>query len=109
MLRHTFYPDYSVKAVTEVIYLQIKRPLYLAAKRATLMERKQKIGEPSSEAIDDEVEKLLHSLDEDDPTSVNTSVPNLNSSNTPKASKPTSSAPSPTTVFNVSFESSALK
>lgn len=96
MLRHTFIPDYSVKAVTECIYLEIKRALYLAAKRATLMERKQKLGEPTSDAIDDEVEKLLHSLDEDD-RSVNTSVPNLNG-NTPKASL----APSPTAMLLVS-------
>lgn len=106
LIRHTFIPDYSVKAVTETIYLAIKRNLYLAAKRATLMERKQKCGE-TSDAIDDEVEKLLHSLDEDDP-SVHASVPNLNG-NTPKASKPTSSAPSPTTIVNVSFDSYAIK
>lgn len=98
MLRHTFIPDYSVKAITECIYLEIKRPLYLAAKRATLMERKQKLGEFTSDAIDDEVEKLLHSLDEGDDRSVNNSVPNLNG-NTPKA---TSLAPSPTPMIHVS-------
>lgn len=59
MLRHTFVPDYSVKAVTEVFYIAIKRTLYLAAKRATLMERAQKSGEPgSNEPIDEEVEKV---------------------------------------------------
>ncbi|XP_063699850.1 unextended protein [Culicoides brevitarsis] len=94
LIRHTFIPDYSVKAVTETIYLAIKRNLYLAAKRATLMERKQRCGDPTSDAIDDEVEKLLHSLDDDDP-SVHASVPNLNG-NTPKASKPAS----PTTIVN---------
>lgn len=59
MLRHTFVPDYSVRAVTDVLYIAIKRTLYLAAKRATLMERSQKIEElGSSEPIDEEVEKV---------------------------------------------------
>lgn len=60
LLRHTFVPDYSVKAVTEVYYISVKRTLYLAAKRATLMERSQKSGELcSNEPIDDEVEKVI--------------------------------------------------
>lgn len=59
MLRHTFVPDYSVRAITEVFYIAIKRTLYLAAKRATLMERSQRLGElGSNEPIDDEVEKV---------------------------------------------------
>ncbi|XP_012250855.2 unextended protein isoform X2 [Athalia rosae] len=66
MLRHTFVPDYTVRAVTEVFYVRIKRSLYLAAKRATLMERSQKDPQPSQDQFDDEVEKLLHSLDDDD-------------------------------------------
>lgn len=95
MLRHTFVPDYTVKAVTELVYIQIKRNLYLAAKRATLMERAKRLGDQSSmEPIDDEVEKLLHSLDEDD-RSVGADTANLQ---TPKASKPASNAPSPTMV-----------
>ncbi|XP_076165368.1 metal transporter uex isoform X2 [Ptiloglossa arizonensis] len=66
MLRYTFVPDYTVRAVTEVFYVKIKRSLYLAAKRATLLERSQKDPLPGQEQFDDEVEKLLHSLDEDD-------------------------------------------
>ncbi|RLU26364.1 hypothetical protein DMN91_000158 [Ooceraea biroi] len=66
MLRHTFIPDYTVRAVAEVFYVKIKRSLYLAAKRATLLERSQKDPLPSQEQFDDEVEKLLHSLEEDD-------------------------------------------
>ncbi|XP_060824578.1 unextended protein isoform X1 [Bombus pascuorum] len=67
MLRYTFVPDYTVRAVTEVFYVKIKRSLYLAAKRATLLERSQKDSLPGQEQqFDDEVEKLLHSLDEDD-------------------------------------------
>lgn len=68
MINHTFIPDYTVRAVTEVFYIAIKRNLYLAAKRATLMERMQKGDAACNEPIDDEVEKLLHSLDEDDPS-----------------------------------------
>ncbi|XP_054013129.1 unextended protein [Hylaeus anthracinus] len=66
MLRCTFVPDYTVRAVTEVFYVKIKRSLYLAAKRATLLEKSQKDPLPGHEQFDDEVEKLLHSLDEDD-------------------------------------------
>ncbi|XP_012235978.1 unextended protein isoform X2 [Linepithema humile] len=67
MLRHTFIPDYTVRAVTEVFYVKVKRSLYLAAKRATLLERSHKDPLPNAqEQFDDEVEKLLHSLEEDD-------------------------------------------
>lgn len=59
LIKHTFVPDYTVKALTEVVYVAIKRTLYLAAKRATLMERAQKNGElGSNEGMDDEVEKV---------------------------------------------------
>lgn len=59
LLKYTFIPDYSVRAITEVFYVAIKRTLYLAAKRATLMERSKKYGElGSNEPIDDEVEKV---------------------------------------------------
>lgn len=92
MLRHTFVPDYSVRAITEVIYIVIKRNLYLAAKRATLLEKSQRSGEGVNEPYDDEVEKLLHSLDEDD-RSIAAHTKDLNSI-TP--SKGTSNTPSPT-------------
>lgn len=86
LLRHTFIPDYSVKALTDVVYLVIKRSLFLAAKRATLMEQTRRMtgADHSNEPFDDEVDRvrfnfrsrvsnstdlsfqLLHSLDEDD-------------------------------------------
>ncbi|GAB0089166.1 metal transporter CNNM4 [Sergentomyia squamirostris] len=99
MLRHTFVPDYSVRAVTEVVYVAIRRTLYMAAKRATLMERSQKLGDQSSDALDDEVQKLLHSLDEDD-RSIGADTVNL-MVNTPKMmnSKPPSKSPSPTHAY----------
>jgi metal transporter CNNM len=58
MLRHTFIPDYSVKALSDVVYIVIKRALYLTAKRATLMEQLKRSGETNNEPFDDEVEKV---------------------------------------------------
>lgn len=57
LLRHSFVPDYSVRAAAEVIYLKIKRSLYLAAKRATLMEKSKK-GDHHSEHFDEELDKV---------------------------------------------------
>ncbi|KAF5287451.1 hypothetical protein FQA39_LY15907 [Lamprigera yunnana] len=67
MLHHTFYPDYFVRACINVLYMRIKRSLYLEAKRATLMERSQRDTIPNApdDQFDDEVEKLLHSLEDD--------------------------------------------
>ncbi|XP_035776030.1 metal transporter CNNM4-like isoform X2 [Anopheles albimanus] len=98
-LRHIFIPDYTVKAVTEVVYLQISRNLYLAAKRATLMERSQRLGD-QMEPLDAEVEKLLHSLDEDT-HSITPDTTNLNVQGSVKASKTSSKAASPTLALNV--------
>ncbi|KAI8116430.1 Metal transporter CNNM2 [Lucilia cuprina] len=65
--RQTFIPDYSVRAVCDLVYIAIKRSLYLTAKKATLLEKTRKAGtEPNSVDIDDEVEKLLHSLHDDE-------------------------------------------
>ncbi|XP_031628059.1 metal transporter CNNM2 isoform X2 [Contarinia nasturtii] len=85
VMNQTFVPDYSVKAISDVIYIAIKRTLYLAAKRATLMEKSKRYGGDSNEPIDYEVEKLLHSLDEDD-RSVSAHTTNLNALS-PRASK----------------------
>ncbi|XP_046810766.1 unextended protein isoform X2 [Lucilia cuprina] len=58
--RQTFIPDYSVRAVCDLVYIAIKRSLYLTAKKATLLEKTRKAGtEPNSVDIDDEVEKLI--------------------------------------------------
>lgn len=62
MMRHTFHPDYTVRACTEILYIRVKRSLYLAAKRATLMERSQKDNTTSGEQFDDEVEKVTFFL-----------------------------------------------
>lgn len=64
-IRQSFVPDYSVRAISDVIYIAIKRVLYLTAKKATLLEKSRKSGVFSSETFDDEVERLLHSITED--------------------------------------------
>lgn len=61
MLRYSFIPDYTVRAVTEVFYLRIKRSHYLAAKKATLLERSKKVSN-AGEHFDDEVEKVSQLL-----------------------------------------------
>ncbi|XP_030755614.1 metal transporter CNNM4 [Sitophilus oryzae] len=66
MLRHTFIPDYTVRASTEVLYLKIKRSLYLAAKRATLMEKSKRDQNETKEQFDEEIDKLLHAVDDDE-------------------------------------------
>lgn len=58
LLRHSFVPDYSVRASTEVLYLKVKRSLYLAAKRATLMEKCKKGDNQTAEQFDDELDKV---------------------------------------------------
>lgn len=57
MLRYTFVPDYTVRAVTEVMYLRVKRSFYMAAKRATLMERSKKMSNAGE--FDEEVDKVM--------------------------------------------------
>ncbi|KZC10512.1 Metal transporter CNNM2 [Dufourea novaeangliae] len=93
MLRCTFVPDYSVRAVTEVFYVKIKRSFYLAAKRATLLQRSQKDPLPGQEQFDDEVEKLLHSLDEDDRSVPESPVLPMDKEKEPKRDKDSSQSP----------------
>ncbi|XP_060843585.1 unextended protein isoform X1 [Rhopalosiphum padi] len=68
MLRYTFVPDYSVRAVTEVMYLRVKRSFYMAAKRATLMERSKKMSNAGE--FDEEVDKLFHTYGDEDRKSI---------------------------------------
>ncbi|XP_066905221.1 unextended protein isoform X3 [Halyomorpha halys] len=65
-IRSTFVPDYGVRAVTEVFYLKVKRSLYLAAKRASLMELSRKEESNAGDAFDEEVEKLMNTFGTDD-------------------------------------------
>lgn len=50
-----------MKAISDVLYLMIKRSLFLAAKRATLMEQSRRAGD-HNEPYDDEVEKVSEVL-----------------------------------------------
>ena len=43
-----YVPDFSVKAMSNVLYLRIRRPHYIAATRATLLERAPKSREVDS-------------------------------------------------------------
>lgn len=61
MLRHTFIPDYSVRAISEVIYVRIKQSLYQAAKQASLLERTKRDTTQGEDHFDDEVEKVSKS------------------------------------------------
>ncbi|XP_035894574.1 metal transporter CNNM4 isoform X2 [Anopheles stephensi] len=96
--RNQFIPDYTVKAITDVVYLQISRIRYLAAKRATLLERSQKLGDQSMDPIDPEVEQLMHSLDKGDQNSITPDATNLTVNSGAKASKSSSNVASPTAL-----------
>lgn len=61
LLKYTFLPDYSVRAVTDVLYMRVRRSLYLAAKRATLMERSTK-DSTTPDQFDAEMEKVYFDL-----------------------------------------------
>ncbi|XP_049283336.1 unextended protein isoform X2 [Anopheles funestus] len=98
--RINFTPDYTVKAISDVLYMQISRVLYVAAKRATLMERSQKLGDQSMDPIDPEVEQLMHSLDKGDQNSLTPDATNLTVNSGAQASKSSSDVASPTTALN---------
>ncbi|XP_064101866.1 unextended protein-like isoform X2 [Macrobrachium nipponense] len=65
--KFTFVPDYSVRAITEVMYLKIRRSHYIAARRAFLLEQSQK--EPYAENFEKEMAKML--IEDEDPVSPN--------------------------------------
>uniref|UniRef100_A0A182SNT3 CNNM transmembrane domain-containing protein n=1 Tax=Anopheles maculatus TaxID=74869 RepID=A0A182SNT3_9DIPT len=100
-VRNQFIPDYTVKAITDVVYMQISRILYLAAKRATLLERSQKLGDQSMDPIDPEVEQLMHSLDKGDQNSITPDATNLTVNSGAKASKSSSNVASPTALNDI--------
>ncbi|KAK4293929.1 hypothetical protein Pmani_033418 [Petrolisthes manimaculis] len=64
--KFTFTPDYSVRAVTEVMYLRVRRTHFIAARRAYLLEQVQK--EPHGEEhFEKEIAKML--IEDDGPSS----------------------------------------
>ncbi|XP_032570226.1 metal transporter CNNM4 isoform X1 [Drosophila sechellia] len=102
-IRQSFVPDYSVRAISDVIYITIKRVLYLTAKKATLLEKSRKSGTFSSETFDDEVERLLHSITENEKPSCftsNQSTRRLSIPNRSINSSPTNMNRSPDLVYN---------
>ena len=54
-----FVPDYTIKAVTDVLYLKIKRSTYSRALKASLMGKK---ASHSGELNDRELENLLEKV-----------------------------------------------
>lgn len=101
LMKHTFVPDYSVRAVTDVVYIAIKRTLYLAAKRASLMEKCSRTGEEGTMGgdVDAEVEKLLHSLDEEE-RCVGAEMHNLNTKSSPPKSFATNAISPPMSMVS---------
>lgn len=70
IIRHTFQPDYTVRACTELLYLKVKRSLYLAAKKASLMELSQKDTVAATGEFDAEVEKVSYTTNSSRPQSI---------------------------------------
>lgn len=99
LLKHTFEPYYSVKATKDVLYISIKRSLYMAAVRATLMEHSQKVDDQASnEPIDEDVKIFLNSLDDDYKTIRATEAANLLKSRANKSPSPNEMATDDVTV-----------
>ncbi|XP_075221674.1 metal transporter uex isoform X6 [Lycorma delicatula] len=102
MLRHSFVPDYTVRAITEVFYLSVKRSLFLAAKRATLMERSKKEEVQSGDVFDAEVEKLSRE-DMDAETKI------VDSTNKPESQVVNNKSGTASSKPNVTFNEKVLK
>ncbi len=58
-----FIPDYTIKAVTDVLYLKLKRNTYLRAIKASLMGKKQS---HSGELNEKELDRFLAKVNEDE-------------------------------------------
>nr|XP_053644954.1 unextended protein-like [Cherax quadricarinatus] len=56
--KFSFTPDYSVRAITEVMYLKIRNTHYIAARRAYLLEQAQREPHPE-ENFEKEMAKIL--------------------------------------------------
>lgn len=59
VIRFSFVPDYTVRAVTELWYIKIHRSLYIAAYRATQLERQQKNDVTSEDVFSAELERMM--------------------------------------------------
>lgn len=59
-----FIPDYTVKAVQDVLYMKIKKPVYFTALKASIMSRKA--AHNSTDAIHRDLDQLLEKVTEDE-------------------------------------------
>ncbi|KAJ8703796.1 hypothetical protein PYW07_013090 [Mythimna separata] len=98
MLRHSFVPDYSVRAIAELYYLTIKRSMYLAAKRATLMEKGVLGRGGTNEQIEPEVDKLLRE-GENNRTVIEELAEDRSRGDSAKVFTPTSASPHTNATF----------
>lgn len=57
-VEYAFVPDFTVRALTDLSYVLIKRSRYLAAKRATAKLAELNAGNVNNEIIDDEVKEV---------------------------------------------------
>ncbi|XP_022240761.1 metal transporter CNNM4-like [Limulus polyphemus] len=63
LLKATFIPDYTVVAVSDTLYMKVHRAVYLAAYRATCMERQQQRSDFNLEdPFKGELEKVLNTV-----------------------------------------------
>ncbi|KAF2365512.1 Cyclic nucleotide-binding-like [Trinorchestia longiramus] len=60
--KFSFTPDYSVRAITEVIFMKLRRSQYVAARRAFLLEKSQKEG-ITVDQFDSEMATILSEYD----------------------------------------------
>uniref|UniRef100_T1IIQ4 CNNM transmembrane domain-containing protein n=1 Tax=Strigamia maritima TaxID=126957 RepID=T1IIQ4_STRMM len=60
----TFVPDYTVRAIADVLYVKIHRSHYVAARQATILERQQKLDPAMADQVTQEVDKLFQASNE---------------------------------------------
>jgi hypothetical protein len=58
---HTFVPDFWVQAMQTTIYMKIPRKVYLAAVRASLLDRRDEFVDSELEQFREEVDSLIYS------------------------------------------------
>lgn len=58
----SYVPDFSVKAVTDLVFVRLRRAHHAAARRATLLEHQQHIDDAGANSV---VDKFWMSLDHD--------------------------------------------
>lgn len=56
---HSFVPDFTVKPIENTLYMKISRKVYLAACRASLMDRKEEFAESDFIKFKEEIDSLI--------------------------------------------------